>query len=345
MPVVLTGLPAMVIGPPLQLGTEGHVTTLWEQVQDVQNHIKNLQQAMEVCFRDQQPSMVQQVMHIQQETVAAQSTLQQLLAQCNQAAIVGRTLSQAANPMPNINPMLPTVSSSIPLSDNIPSTAPNVLRTLDDTGFVNVPTSSSAIMSSAVMSAQQNRSSKVSKNGVGEHFESAKRSQTPLSADTPLVETAMAAISKQAMAPSPSGMFDENSLETPQAPQPEAVTRNIILPTPQPTPMSMPQMPTPQSEPKLVPANMPMARLFPGPPYEPTDSSHEDLTPFPEELQQTLQELEPAIDSKGGRPPSQTLKIDDDKLAELDKQRTLQFRQVWHTLCKLVCPLSALETS
>ena len=73
-----------------------------------------------------------------------------------------------------------------------------------------------------------------------------------------------------------------------------------------------------------------MAQLFLGlPAFEPTDMSlkdlnldPEDLMPFPEDLRQMLQQHEPLVDNQGGRPSSQTLKIVDDELAELDKRLT-----------------------
>ena len=73
-----------------------------------------------------------------------------------------------------------------------------------------------------------------------------------------------------------------------------------------------------------------MAQLFPGlPSFKPTEMSLEDLNlnpedilPYPDELRQMLQEHEPLIDNKGGRPSSQTLKTVDDELTELDKRLT-----------------------
>ena len=601
MPVVPTGPPTTVTGPPLQIGTGGRVVPLWQQILDVRNDIQNLQQEMQVSFRDQGPSMMQQVMNIQQKTAAAQSTLQQLLVQYSQTVIVDSTLAQAANAA---NSMLsltisPTVSSStIPSkvskngvgehveSDPIVSTTDDfskmankrsmtykaskndpgehvksglivptivdlrkmgnnhsrttkalkndvgerielesdpIVSTTDDfsklgnkhsrtfkasKNDVDEHIESGLIVSTTrKMGNKRSMTSAASENDVGEHVGSAERSQTPASANVPLLETAVAAKPKQARAPSPSTMFDEDSVEAtiPQTPQPEAVPGNVILQAPHldlTTPMNVPQTPTAQPDPELaILANMPqtpetairpraallanilvnmseshqrsvtptsqlaerevesppvvleptMAQLFPGlPSYKPIDISLEDLNinvedlmPFPEELQQMLRQHEPVIDNKGGRPSSQTLKIVDDQLAELDKQlaqlskatgisvasimkrwnttksrggslwnvyqryftahkddelarlglnpstvvtgkiraesyvafrnaypatwpeilevwaqytevqnpyktvqqRTLQFRQVWRTVCNLVCPLSPLQTS
>jgi hypothetical protein len=119
-----------------------------------------------------------------------------------------------------------------------------------------------------------------------------------------------------------------NSLKTPEPAKNVHKNMPVDVPIDVDLPVDVPIDVGPAQPPQEETLETGMTQLFPGlPPFKPTNMSLEDLdlepgdlTVLPEELQQLLQEREPVVDKKGGRPSLQTLKTIDDELTEFDKR-------------------------
>ncbi|KIL58692.1 hypothetical protein M378DRAFT_170245 [Amanita muscaria Koide BX008] len=185
-----------------------------------------------------------------------------------------------------------------------------------------------------------------SRMGTGKRRPKVRRSKTPAPAEitpsvavevtsehratTPTPAHAVAATSEQVKLPPASALFDEDVVFQSASTTNDAPSVAIMSAEHQelaPLLQDMPWMNAPETV-SWQPEEPRTAQLFPGlPVFNPTETSledldldAEDLTVLPAELQQMLQEHEPLVDNKGGRPSLQTLKSIDDELLVLDKR-------------------------
>ena len=393
--------PDRIPSAPGQTGAGQYAVVLAAQIMDLQRHIQNLQEQMQICMLRPGPGAAQQVFDLQRQGAVAQGALQQLLLQYSQLLLAESTTpmmcgaqpptagpsshpTSSSAPLPsdpavNDNQVLDQALLTLPL-DRVPSVSASVKmghrhrtlsQTLDEMQFeaVTVPPPPFTTEGPGLIVSGHDAFSKMGNKPRSKRH----RSKTPApSGNTPgLVISAHDAFSKMGTGPAndtsrtlksegaanadkdmpidvdddvfremgeskannagedmPVDVHEVNSADkdmhvdvgempvnTQQSPQ------HFEAPPPSPTVAG----PLQRSH-QTVPAPD-MAQAFPGlPPFNTTNMSLEefdlelgDLTVLPEELQQMLQEREPLVDNKGGRPSSQTLKTIDNELATIDK--------------------------
>jgi hypothetical protein len=346
--------PQSILTAPPTSADAPNVLTVQQQMNLAQKRLHSLQHGMEALIQKQvtspDPNCGQKLQALQQDILQAQLEFQSLLAQSGKEgrpplrsevpsttgapSAPGALLSTLLVPDPHVRSIVPPSSCRSPTTGEGPSLgvpsmviSPPLQKAMR---FEKEPLPPGPLDMKREKSKQKKKSKSTKPQTIEDIFSKMGSPRVPPqwlytgNSPTRSASPPSPSVSTKPTTPGPAGK--SNSVKPANAQRIEDVFRKTGSPKAPPKALDTdnPLRSTPQATVNNA-TNPVLLDAFPSlPPFEPTDMAWadvnvtpEDLT-YPEELQKLLQEEEPLVDKRGGRPSSQTLAIVDKELADMD---------------------------